>query len=179
MSTLNKSISKREKGIVKRFSQTGMVVILVVVLALVIAACSGQEVANQEPVTASWITPLVSADTVSIPVNQIDKNTIVHFKILASGSELTYMAYEINGKLNVRANVCPPCRSIGFSLSNATLICDTCRTTFEAGTGEGIAGACVNYPKAEVKYELNNGIAVMSATSLISAYLNTIEPGQP
>lgn len=179
MSTLNKSIAKRKTGIVKRFSQISMVVILVVVLALVIAACGGQDMATQEPVTASWITPLVSTDTVSIPVSQVDKNTIVHFKILASGGELTYMAYEINGKLNIRANVCPPCRSIGFSLSKATLICDTCKTTFEARTGEGIAGACVNYPKAEVTYELNNGMAVMSATSLISAYLNTIEPGQP
>ncbi len=152
-------------------------VLLVVILAL--AACSGQDA--QTPVKATWIEPQVTGDTVSIAVNEVNDNKIVHFNVaaVALGGEMAFMAYDIDGKLNVRANVCPPCRSIGFSLSKDTLICDTCRTTFEAKTGDGISGACVDYPKAAVPYEISNGKALMRGNDLVMAYQNTNELGLP
>ena len=89
------------------------------------------------------------------------------------------MAYIVGGEIFVRANVCPPCRSIGFSLEEAVLICDRCATTFKAETGEGIEGACVDFPKASVPYEVSNGNVAMKGTDLVAAYQDTTEPGWP
>ena len=132
------------------------------------------------PIKATWIEPQVAGDTVSIPVSEVNDNKIVHFNVaVALGSEMAFMAYDIDGKLNVRANVCPPCRSIGFSLDKDTLICDTCQTTFKAKTGDGISGACVDYPKATVAYEISDGKVVMRGNDLLTAYKSTDEPGWP
>lgn len=87
------------------------------------------------------------------------------------------MASIVDGEIYVRANACPPCRSVGFSLQNDILVCDTCRTTFEAETGDGIEGACVDYPKAPVPYEITDGNIVMSEADLITAYQDTLNPG--
>jgi nitrite reductase/ring-hydroxylating ferredoxin subunit len=92
---------------------------------------------------------------------------------------MNFMAYVLDGEIYVRANVCPPCWSIGFSLDEDILICDRCATRFKAQTGEGISGACVGYPKAAVPYEINNGNIVMNSTALVAAYQDTIEPSWP
>ncbi len=177
MGLLSESFTKMAKGIQQMSKVTTITVVLLgVVLAL--AACSGQDA--QTPVKATWIKPQVADDAVSIPVSGVNDNKIVHFNVaVALGSEMAFMAYDIDGKLNVRANVCPPCRSIGFSLSKDTLICDTCRTTFKAKTGDGISGACVGFPKAAVPYEISNGKIVMRSNDLLSAYQSTNEPGWP
>ena len=92
---------------------------------------------------------------------------------------MNFMAYVLDGEIYVRANVCPPCQSVGFSLGKDVLICDRCATTFEARTGEGIEGACVDFPKASVPYEIIDGNIVMKGTDLIAAYQDTTEPGLP
>jgi uncharacterized membrane protein len=174
---LSKSFIKIAKAIQQMSKITAMAILLLGVI-LGVAACSGQD--TQRPVKATWIMPQVTDDTVSIPVSEVNNNKIVHFNVAdALGSEMTFMAYELDGKLNIRANVCPPCRSIGFSLNKNTLVCDTCQTTFKAKTGEGISGACVGFPKASVRYEINDGKIVVRGSDLISAYQNTIEPGWP
>jgi hypothetical protein len=48
---------------------------------------------------------------------------------------------------------------------------------FRAQTGEGIGGACVDFPKASVPYQINGGNIIMNSTDLIAAYDGTIEPG--
>jgi len=177
MGLLSKSFTKMAKGI-QQMSKIAAITVVLLGVILALAACSGQDA--QTPVTATWIKPQVAGDTVSVPVSEVNDNKIVHFNVaVALGSEMAFMAYDINGKLNVRANVCPPCRSIGFSLSKDTLICDTCRTTFKAKTGDGISGACVGYPKAAVPYEISDGKVVMSGNDLLAAYQNTNEPGWP
>ena len=177
MDLLSKSNTKTAKG----FQQMSKIVTITVVLLgviLALAACGGQD--SQTPLTATWIKAQVAGDTVSIPVSEVNDNKVVHFNIAVSlGSEMAFMAYSVDEQLNVRANVCPPCRSIGFSLSKDTLICDTYRATFEAKTGEGISGACVDYPKAAVPYKISDGKIVMMGNDLLSAYQNTMESGMP
>lgn len=170
-----KNFTRTVKGIPQMLlTITVGMALLGVILSL--AAC-GDKDANT-PVKATWIEPQVVGDTVLIPVREVHDNRIVHFSVaVASGGEMTFMAYDVGGKLNIRANVCPPCRSIGFSLSKDTLICDTCRTTFKAKTGDGIAGACVGYPKAAVPYEISDGKAIMKFNDLQLAYQFTNEPG--
>lgn len=178
MGLLSKNITKMAKGVQQISSITTIgIVLLGVILAL--AACSGQDV--QKSVKATWIEPQVAGDTISIPVSEVNNNNkIVHFNVEAAfDREIAFMAYDLSGEIYVRANVCPPCRSVGFSLSGDTLVCDTCRTTFKAKTGDGISGACIAYPKASVPYEIGDGKIVMSGDDLQKAHFNTNLPSWP
>lgn len=140
-------------------------------------ACSSNGVQSGEPIKATLIEPQVTDGIVSIPVSEVENNWNVSFKVETQDGNMTFMAYVLDGEIYVRANVCPPCWSTGFSLDEAVLICDRCATTFKAQTGEGIAGACVDFPKASVPYEINGGNIIMKGTDLIAAYQDTLEPG--
>ena len=146
-------------------------------IILGIAACSCSTPQSNEPIEATWIEPQVAGDTVSIPVSEVENNWNVHFNLKTQGEDMNFMAYIVDGEIFIRANVCPPCQAIGFSLQEAVLICDRCATTFEAETGEGIKGACVDFPKASVLYEVSDGNIVMNNADLIAAYEDTLEPG--
>jgi nitrite reductase/ring-hydroxylating ferredoxin subunit len=131
------------------------------------------------PIQAVWIEPQLVAGAVSIPVNQVENNRNVHFKIEDETGELHFMAYALNGELHLRASICPPCRGIAYSLDGDVLVCDTCATTFRAKTGDGIKGACVNYPKAAVPFDVVDGSIVATQSDLLVAYERTLEPGWP
>lgn len=156
-----------------------MIGALLLSLALVIAGCSGSGGTPSGPIKATWIEPQVAGDIISIPVSEVENNRNVHFKVETQDGNMTFMAYDLSGEMYVRANVCPPCHSIGFSLDEDILVCDRCATKFQAQTGAGISGACVNYPKASVPYEVADGNIVMNSTDLITAYQDTIELGWP
>jgi uncharacterized membrane protein len=131
------------------------------------------------PIKAQWIEPQVNGDSVSIPVSEVENDWNTHFAVNTQTGKMTFMAYLLNNKIYVRANVCPPCRSIGYSLDGNILVCDRCATTFKADTGDGIQGACVNYPKALVPYQITNGNIVMKESDLTVAYQNTLNPNWP
>jgi nitrite reductase/ring-hydroxylating ferredoxin subunit len=127
------------------------------------------------PIKEKWMDPQVSGDIVSIPVSDVKNNWNTAFKIVNKGSTLNFMAYISNGEIQVRANVCPPCRSIGYSLTkDDVLVCDTCGTSFRAKDGSGIQGACVNYPKAAVQYKIADNNIVMTVNDLVTAYQKTL-----
>ena len=134
-----------------------------------------------EPIKATWITVAVDTDnqTVSIPISELEDNWDVHFKLEATQGDMDFMAYIFEGTAYVRANVCPPCHSVGFSLdeSSRILICDRCATIFNAETGAGVKGACVNYPKAAAPYEVSGGNLIIKGSDLIAAYEETLLPG--
>ncbi len=152
---------------------------LLLTLALIIVGCSdpAPNPTPSGPITAIWIEPEVVAGTVSIPVSEVENNWNVHFEVETQDGNMNFMAYVLDGEIYVRANVCPPCQSIGFSLNEDTLVCDRCATTFKAQTGEGIGGACVDYPKASISYEIKDGNIVMNSADLVAAYQDTVEPG--
>ena len=131
------------------------------------------------PIEATWIEPQLDGNTASIPVSEVEDNWNIHFKLETEDGKMNFMAYILDGEIYVRSNVCPPCRSVGFALKRDILVCDTCRTTFKAKTGDGIEGACVDYPKAAIPYEITDGQLVMNETDLITAYQDTINPGLP
>jgi hypothetical protein len=142
-------------------------VLLAVILTIV--SCSNGNPPSGDPISATWIEPQIAGDTVSIPLSEVEDNLNVHFNVETQGEDMNFMAYVLDGDVYVRANVCPPCRSIGFSLEDAT--------TFGAETGDGISGACVDYPKASVPYEASDGNIVMQGADLVAAYEDTLEPG--
>lgn len=153
-----------------------MIGLALIAIILSVASCSSSNPKPPGAIKATWIEPQVVGDTVSIPLSEVENNGNVHFNLQTQGN-MNFMAYIVDGEIYARANVCPPCRSIGFSLEETVLICDRCATTFEAETGEGIKGACVDYPKASVPYVMSDGNIVMKDTDLIAAYQDTIEPG--
>jgi len=152
-------------------------VLLAVILTIV--SCSSDNPPSGDPISATWIEPQVVDDIVSIPVSEVEDNGHVHFNVEIQGEDMNFMGYVLDGEVFIRANVCPPCGSIGFSLDGDILICDRCATTFESETGEGIQGACVDFPKALVPYEIDGGNLVMQDTDLIAAYEDTLGPGWP
>jgi uncharacterized membrane protein len=131
------------------------------------------------PIKAKLIEAQVNGDSVSIPVSAVASDWNTQFAVDSQAGKMDFMAYLLNNKIYVRADVCPPCRSIGYSLDGNILVCDRCATTFKADTGNGIQGACVDYPKALVPYEIASGNIIMKQIDLVVAYENTINPGWP
>ena len=159
----------------------GLLVLLLAGLWLIAAGCTdtGSNM-NSGPsgrVEATWVSVSVAGDTVSIPQNTIDTFTNVHFNIPTAHGQLAVMAYNLDTQTYVRANVCPPCQSIGFTLSDDMLICDSCETSFDATTGNGISGGCIAYPKEEVTHIVEGGKVMMNINDLITAYAATMQKG--
>jgi uncharacterized membrane protein len=128
------------------------------------------------PVKQLTIDVQVDNDSVVIPLDKVTANLNTRFKLATKEGEMTFMAYIWDGKLNVRADICPPCRSKSFTLTKGTLVCDACGTVFDAVSGNGIRGACVAYPKEAVSYQLSSNSILVSQTSLITAYKETLKP---
>jgi len=147
-------------------------------LILAGAACGAEGVSGTSgEVKATWIQAQVVENSVSIPVSEVDNNNFVQFEVPAGDGQIAFMAYDLNGNIIVRANVCPPCHSSGFSLDGDKLVCSDCATTFEASTGKGISGVCADYPKDSVTYKVIDGTLIMDGNDLVTAYQNTIQPG--
>jgi nitrite reductase/ring-hydroxylating ferredoxin subunit len=154
-------------------------ILALVILVSSIVACSDNGTQNSQRIEATWINPQVLGDIISIPISEVENDKIMHFEFTTQDKDMTFMAYDLSGEIYVRANICPPCHSIGFSLQESTLVCDTCGTVFDARTGAGINGACVAYPKAAVAYEIRDGSIVMKGSDLLAAYQDTVNPAQP
>ena len=171
----------RRKAKKNRLVIISTVVVAIIGISVYFALFGGGNGSTQSngPIKATWIEPQVAGNTVSIPLTEVEDNWNVHFNLKTQGKDMSFMAYVLDGDMYVRANVCPPCRSTGFSLNGATLVCDRCATVFQAVTGEGMQGACVDYPKASVPYGIDGGNLVMSSADIIAAYEDTLEPGWP
>lgn len=154
-------------------------ILLVLAISLVAAGFTGTGSTtggnSAGSVKATWITAQTGADQVSIPASSVDENTNVHFKVNTDSGELAVMAYRFDDKVFVRSNVCPPCNSIGFTLENGTLVCDSCGTVFDAETGTGIGGGCVAFPKESIPYTVSEDKITMKLDDVVAAHEKTIE----
>jgi uncharacterized membrane protein len=119
----------------------------------------------------------VSGDTVTIPLEAVNKYGNVNFRVDTTNDYLMFMAYQYGDKLFVRTDICVPCGSESYTLKNGVLVCDSCGTQFDAKTGIGIAGAtsCKSYTKQPVVYQVTDGKIVMKLSDLSSAYEKTLK----
>ena len=145
-------------------------------LSLSLTACASTA-SEAEPVPGIWVDAQVDGDSVTVPLALIEEHSNLHFEVEQDGRSLAFMAYVLDGEIQVRANACPPCGSRGFTLDGHVLDCDACHTLFDARDGSGIEGACVDYPKAAVPYDTDDGSIVMSVTSMVNAYDDTLVAG--
>lgn len=129
------------------------------------------------PVEGTWIDATVDGNTVSISLSTVESALNVHFSVPVADRTLDFMAYVLDGTVQVRANACPPCHSRGFALDGTILVCDACATLFDAADGSGIEGACVGYPKADSQYSIENGLITMAVGDLVAAYDDTLVAG--
>ncbi|MEW6033709.1 MAG: Fe-S-containing protein [Chloroflexota bacterium] len=146
-------------------------------LVLVLPAC-GAGVSGGQQIRASWIKAEVAGSEVAIPVSEVERHRIVHFRVGTQTGESSFMAFELDGQLYVRADICPPCGSDSFSLERNVLVCDRCGSVFDARTGEGISGACVAYAKRSVPYKVSGGKIVMNKSDLVAAHQESLRPGR-
>ncbi len=153
-----------------------IIVGLMATLAVYLTACASTA-PQAEPIPGTWVDAQVGGDSVTVPVAMVEEYHNLHFDIEYEGSSLAFMAYLLDGRIQVRANACPPCRSRGFTLDGNVLDCDACHTLFDATDGSGIEGACVDYPKAAVPYEVTGGALVMSLADLLDAHNETLRAG--
>ncbi len=157
-----------------------LVVIGLILLSLAITACTGQapgaDSKNSSNVRQTPITAQVTGESVTVPLESVEKFTNTRFMINNGARRMSFMAYRYAGQMYVRADICPPCGSDSFTLTQGTLVCDSCGTVFDAKTGDGIRGACVKYDKQLVGYEIKDGNIVMKYADMALAYQNTVNP---
>lgn len=190
-------LKRRSLGSIPSGVVIALSTLLLLVLTLLLAACSGstststpavtatpvqtttptQSSKPSGPIGAEWIEAQVNGDVVSIPVSEIESDWNTRFEVQTADGDISAMAYIFNGVIYVRADICPPCMSRSFTLNGNILDCDSCHTKFNASTGVGISGACVNYPKDSVSYTISDGNVLMSIADIMTAYQNTLKLG--
>lgn len=153
--------------------------VFVVLMALAAAGCSRDSGGTGVEIKPTWIAAQVEGEQVSISRSEIDDGQMVHFRVEEQGQKMVFMAYRLGEKIYLRASICPPCRSESFSLVGDTLVCNACGTRFQASTGDGISGACKNYPKAEAAYTVVGDRIAAGIGDLVTAYENTRVAGLP
>lgn len=129
------------------------------------------------PVIGVPLEAVREGDIVTVPLAAIEGAANGEFSVTLEDRPLDFMAYLVEGELFIRAAACPPCDSLAYALDGDELICEACATRFDAWTGEGIEGACIDYPKAEVAYEVSGGLVSMTAADLVTAWDETLVPG--
>ena len=172
-----------------KFKISVALVLLAAFLLPILAAC-GAKPATAAGVNAgqnlnttvkqTTIKAVVSGDTVTIPLSEVEKYGNVNFRVNTANDYYMFMAYQYGGQTYVRADVCVPCGSESFTLKNGTLVCDSCGTVFDVKTGAGIKGvtACQRYTKQPVTYEVTNGNIVMKWADMAAAYQKTTTPAK-
>ncbi len=158
-----------------RTKRNSLIFLLLAVISILMVACSSQSTANSTVKQVS-INPQISGDVVSLSLSAVESNINSRFLVKAGTETLSFMAYEYENQLYVRADICPPCGSESFTLKKGTLVCDRCGTTFNAKTGLGMGGACLRYPKQSVNYEIVDGTIQMKRPDLTTAFQNTLKP---
>jgi nitrite reductase/ring-hydroxylating ferredoxin subunit len=160
-------------------------VLLTIVLGLLAAtACSSQASSagsgnnDNNFIKQTQIKAQLNGDTVTVPIDDLDRYGNVNFAVNTATDNYMFMAYKSGGKLYVRADDCVPCGSQSFTFKKGTLVCDACGTVFDAQTGKGIKGvkACQGYPKQSVSYQVADGNIVMNGSDLVTSFQNTINP---
>lgn len=130
------------------------------------------------PVAAVPLAAVLEGDVVTIPLAAVKDVVNAEFSFDFEDRLLDFMAYTLDDEVFVRASACPPCRSRAFALDGETLVCETCATRFDAWTGEGIDGACVDYPKARVVCAVSgDDLVTMGVADLVRAYDETLVAG--
>lgn len=168
------------KRLGKRSIQAALGAALLGAIAVVLASCGGASGSGGPSgrVRPVLVSAAIQGDSMILPMSRVQSVTNARFVVRpASGQQESFMAYVYGGQTYVRASICVPCGGQSYSLQGNRLICDTCGTTFNATTGEGVSGvqACMGYPKQPVQFSVSaDGSMVMRTSDLLAAFQKTL-----
>jgi hypothetical protein len=125
--------------------------------------------------------PVLSANTVSIPIDTMKTNKLVFvdIKLDTPQQELSYkgrtiplasyrggaylplvMIYTPQGNVLSGVRVCEPCGSFSFHIIGGKLDCDRCHTQWDLETLKGISGGCQPYPPPQIPTTLGDNVNI-------------------
>jgi len=150
--------------------------------------------ALRKPATAAWavnvgaadytgktlqtekITADIAGGKVSVNLDDIKNKKVATFNVpgvnftLNNGTPFDYLpllAYvSPKGNVVIATSLCEPCSGTSFSVSNDTLVCNSCGTTWELESLKGIQGGCPQYPPEIVEYKAEGGKLVLDEARL-------------
>lgn len=186
---MNKFESKKEqftKPARPKIMQYIVIVLSVVLISVAIFLISNQGAEDNyfgETVadTRSYIGKLVPMTTIDpeikdgnvvFPLEEVNTNNIVYFEIENDQNVLVpLMAYITpTGRLFVGSSMCEPCRGRKFSLAGETMVCDTCKTTYNIETHEFISGVpvCGSLPPVYMNPQVEEGNVMVDHNEILS-----------
>lgn len=123
-------------------------------------------------ISMTTINPEVKENKVIFPFDEVNQNNIVSFELEnKEGVLVPLMAYITpSGRLFVGSSMCEPCRGRTFSLAGETLVCDTCKTTYNIETHEFISGApaCGKFPPIYMKPIIEDGNVIFDFNEVLN-----------
>lgn len=122
-------------------------------------------------VSMTVVEPVIEEGEIVLPLAEIDAHDIVYFEVENNiGDLVPIMAYITpSGRLFAGSSMCEPCQGRTFSLAGETLVCDTCRTTYNIETHEFISGSaiCGQYPPVDFEPALKDGNVVIELAKVL------------
>jgi hypothetical protein len=122
-------------------------------------------------VSMTKVEPIIGSEQASIPMELLEANEIVYFEVTnEKGFAVPLMAYITpSGRIFTGSSMCEPCQGRYFSLAGETLVCDTCRTTYNIETHQFIAGSqdCGSYPPVFMKPTIENGMVGIALDDIL------------
>lgn len=119
----------------------------------------------------AWAEPAISGDVVTIPVAVAASEDHVHFSVPGNDGDASYIGWLRDDSFNARATVCPCCGAQAIEWGGIHLVCRSCDTVFNLGTGVGDE-TCA-YPEGSLPATVSGGVITMSLDELIEAYDRT------
>lgn len=123
-------------------------------------------------IAGTKIEPVIENNQIKIPLSVVDQNNMVSFEIENSEGFLVPMMVYVTptGRIFAGSSMCEPCRGRTFSLGGETLICDTCRTTYNVETQEFISGAkiCGSYPPVSMNPTIQEDMVVIELEEVLN-----------
>lgn len=185
-----KTVSKREQFTEEKKSRIplfalGVGIIVVAAIIFIMSNSRGNEEevffgeAVAEPrsyvgqlVSMTAINPNIDGEYVKLSLEEIDKNNIVYFEVENNEKQMVpLMAYITpSGRLFTGSSLCEPCGGKTFSLAGETIVCDTCRTTYNIENHNFLSGSpvCGEYPPVNMNPEVVDGEVVIKLENILN-----------
>lgn len=107
-----------------------------------------------------------------VDFDEVDQNNIVYFEVENNENQMVpLMAYITpTGRVFAGSSMCEPCRGRKFSLAGETLVCDTCRTTYNIENHTFISGApaCGSYPPVNMNPQIEGDKIIIDLEEVLN-----------
>ncbi len=89
----------------------------------------------------------VRENKIILPLDVVLQKKFVAFEFNNNGRVIPLLAYVSGeGKVITAISMCEPCNSTRFHIKGEQLVCNSCGTTWELNSLDGLSGACQGYP---------------------------------